>query len=187
MALTSCSRLKVPEGLEVRVLPRLGPAGGVGVDGGAEGLERGLRLARPGLGCGEAVQRVLVPRVLGHRLAEVLDRPVELAPVVEDDPVVEHLLERLWPGRPPGLGPVAHRQIGAGPLDEVRLVLVALDQVVQVRSGALEILATEGLDGLLEEVHRLPIAPVTGRRGGGLFGHPPSSLLKSAPARSPPT
>ena len=41
---------------------------------------------------------------------------------------------------------------------------------------AIEVLSAEGLDGPLEEVYRLPIAPVSGRRRGGLLGHAPSSL-----------
>ena len=83
-----------------------------------------------GLGGGQAVERVLVARVLGDGLAEILHRLVELAPVVEHHAVVQHLLERLRAGRLAARRPLAHREIRTGPLDEIGLIPVGRDQVV---------------------------------------------------------
>ena len=48
--------------------------------------------------------------------------------------------------------------------------------------GATEVLASEGLDGLLEEVHRLPVAPIA----CGLLGHKPPRSRGHTKGSKPP-
>ena len=141
-------------------------------------------VARPGLRGGQAVQRALVPRVDLQGLMEVPDGLGVVPAVVEDDPVVEQLLEGLRPGGPQGA--VAHGPVGPGPLDELLLVAVALEQLVEEVAGAVQVLFSQRLDGALEEIERLLVPPVHDRRRNRLLRHASRSqgcedLRNSAP------
>ena len=112
-----------PQRREVVVTAHLRAARGAGVDGGLERLECCRGVTRSGLRGGGGRERSR-SRVDLQGLLEVADGLGVVAAVVEDDPVVEELFEGLRPRWP--LGAIAHDPVGAGPLDQLLLVSMAL-------------------------------------------------------------
>jgi hypothetical protein len=95
---------------------------------------------------------MLVARMNLGRLLEILQGITELATVVEEHPIVEEVFEALGTELGPlDLGPLAHRAVGSGPLYELALLSVLVDQRLEEVASPIEVLLAQRLDSLLEE------------------------------------
>src|SRR5262249_23288934 len=121
-------------------------------------------VAGAGLRGGETVEHVLIAWVDVRRLLEVPDGTLEVAAVVEEHTVVQQVLEALGVLRPLLPGPLAEQAEGAGTLQEITLLGMALDQLVQELGRAVEVLFPQCLDGLFVHLEGVTGASVVNRR-----------------------
>jgi hypothetical protein len=111
-------------------------------------------------------------------LAQELERLLVLAPVVEEDPVIDEVLEALGAEAGPlGFAEAALAQgaVGARALHHVAFLGVGFDHLVEGGLGALEVTLAHRLDPLLEGLDGLQRAALDRARGRLLGGHPKGS------------